>query len=145
MQQTIDRVVLDTNVALDWLLFADPAAARLAADITAQRVQWIYCAAMHREWADVVARPLSDRWERPRRQALAHGIERHARRVEGACTPAHSTLTCSDRDDQMFVDLALAHRARWLVTRDRALLKLAAGALRLGLSIVRPVDWPALG
>ena len=47
-------------------------------------------------------------------------------------------LQCRDPDDQMFIDLALAQRARWLLTRDRALLALARPAAAYGLEIAAP-------
>jgi predicted nucleic acid-binding protein len=56
--------------------------------------------------------------------------------------PVH-TLRCTDVDDQKFIDLAIATSARWLVTRDRALLKRARRAAPLGLSIATPVQWRA--
>jgi predicted nucleic acid-binding protein len=56
---------------------------------------------------------------------------------------APAGLRCSDADDQVFIDLALAERAQWLLTHDRALLKLARRAAALGLRIVRPADWAA--
>ena len=51
---------------------------------------------------------------------------------------------CTDADDQKFIDLAIEHRARWLVSRDRAVLKLARRAAPLGLGIVTPARWHAL-
>ena len=48
-------------------------------------------------------------------------------------------LDCRDPDDQRFVDLAVAQSARYLLTRDRALLALARGARkRFGLLIIQP-------
>jgi predicted nucleic acid-binding protein len=47
-------------------------------------------------------------------------------------------LRCRDADDQVFIDLALVHRARWLLTRDKALLALARRARPLGTEILRP-------
>ena len=47
-------------------------------------------------------------------------------------------FACSDRDDQKFLDLAYTARADWLVTRDKALLKLARRARRDGLKILAP-------
>jgi predicted nucleic acid-binding protein len=38
----------------------------------------------------------------------------------------------------VFIDLALAHRARWLLTRDKALLSLARPARVLGVEILKP-------
>ena len=39
----------------------------------------------------------------------------------------------------MFVDLAYSVRADWLITKDKALLKLARRARAAGLAIVEPV------
>jgi len=50
-------------------------------------------------------------------------------------------LRCTDRDDQMFIDLALACGARWLLSRDRAVLKLGKRARLLGLDILTPAVW----
>ncbi len=44
----------------------------------------------------------------------------------------------------MFIDLALAIRAPWLVTRDRDLLVLARQAHRHGLLIATPTEASAL-
>jgi len=50
-------------------------------------------------------------------------------------------LRCADPDDQMFIDLALAVRACWLFTRDKALLRLAPRARDRGVCVLRPADW----
>lgn len=50
-------------------------------------------------------------------------------------------LRCSDRSDQMFIDLAVSHRARWLFSRDRAVLKLRRRAQAWGVDILRPDGW----
>ncbi len=42
----------------------------------------------------------------------------------------------------MFLDLAHAAGARWLLSRDRAVLRLARRAAALGLVIAKPEDWP---
>ena len=59
---------------------------------------------------------------------------------------AHHTLQvqrlrCTDADDQMFIDLAVSHRARWLLSRDRAVLKLARRAAKQGVLIMPPEAW----
>jgi predicted nucleic acid-binding protein len=50
---------------------------------------------------------------------------------------------CRDADDQKFLDLAFALGARWLFSRDRALLELAKSASTLGLEILTPAMWSA--
>jgi predicted nucleic acid-binding protein len=57
--------------------------------------------------------------------------------------PRCLALHCADPDDQMFVDLAHAAGARWLVSRDRAVLRLARRAAAFGIAIAAPEGWSA--
>lgn len=137
---SIPSVVLDTNVVLDWLVFRDPRVAALAEAIGGGRLRWVGCAEMGAEMQHVLTRG-----------ALAH----RANQSEHALTCFHrlcvceslpaglpaSRLRCSDPSDQMFIDLALASGAGWLLSRDRALLKLARKAAALGLRIRLPDAW----
>jgi predicted nucleic acid-binding protein len=50
-------------------------------------------------------------------------------------------IHCTDPDDQAFIDLALAVKARWLVSRDRALLRLRRRAEKQGLVVLTPERW----
>ena len=43
---------------------------------------------------------------------------------------------CTDPDDQKFIDLALHCGAQWLLSHDRAVLKVADQARRRGLLIL---------
>jgi predicted nucleic acid-binding protein len=131
--------VLDTNVALDWLLFADPSCAGLAAAVTDGRLRWLVCVRMRDELADVLARGLAARRGATADAVLA-AFDRHALPIE---TPPACKLHCSDPDDQVFVDLACSSGARWLISRDRAVLRLARRAEPLGLRIVTPQRWQA--
>jgi predicted nucleic acid-binding protein len=55
-------------------------------------------------------------------------------------------LHCTDPDDQKFIDLALSVPGSWLVSRDRAVLKLRRrAALAAGVHIVRPDEWEPTG
>ena len=48
-------------------------------------------------------------------------------------------LPCSDPDDQCFIDLAVAHAADALLSRDKALLRLARHARRrFGVQVLTP-------
>jgi predicted nucleic acid-binding protein len=136
------RAVLDTNVVLDWLVFANPAVAPITQAVESGRLRWVATAEMRAELAEVLRRGLprnptlnTDRiwstWS-----ACAH--------IEDIPPPAGlaAPLRCTDPDDQKFIDFAL-HRADWLFTRDRAVLRLARRALPRGLSILTPEAWTA--
>lgn len=135
-------VVLDTNVVLDWWVFGDAQAAPLVAALAARRIRWHASAVMLAELDAVLARPLVQRWEPARERALTLSRDEW---IVPAATPAASPpgFLCSDASDQPFIDLALQLPARWLVTRDRALLALAQRAAARGLAIVTPARWPA--
>lgn len=129
------RVVLDTNVVLDWLLFDEPAAAALARAIIMGRLRWVVTAPMREELAHVLARGLAAA-RGTEASALLATWDRHA--ALHPEPPSHRLLRVTDPDDQKFVDLALCVRARWLVSRDRAVLKLARRAALAGTAIVTP-------
>lgn len=123
------RLVLDTNVWLDWLLFDDPVVAPVRAAVEAGRAEVFMDAAGEEELARVLAYPLRKRTLDP--QALAACLaqcRRWARRLgeEAGGTPVdRDRLPVCDPDDQKFLELALASGAAFLVTKDRTLLKLA--------------------
>lgn len=134
----IPNLVLDTNAVLDWLVFANPASQAVTEAITGMRARWIVNAALRDELTHVLARGVLDRWQ-PDLPRLWDTWERYAMPLEQPAPAAAAHWpTCSDPDDQKFVELALGHEARWLVTRDRALLKLARRTRLLGLAIVTP-------
>jgi hypothetical protein len=54
---------------------------------------------------------------------------------------AAESLRCSDPDDQPFIDLAIGRRVHALLTRDRALLRLASRARRFGVLVATPEVW----
>jgi len=131
--------VLDTNVLLDWLVFGNPALLPLDSALTEQRVQWVATEAMRDEMSHVLARGVGERWtvDGERWQGA---WSCHARLLPEPV--ASLTLPrCSDPDDQKFVELAVTARARWLLTRDRALLKLARRVQRFGVEILTPERW----
>jgi uncharacterized protein len=131
------RVVIDTNAALDWLLFADPAAQALGDAVVSGRLEWIGTSRMHDELVHVLAGGLAARRGREPAPILA-AWRRH-------CTPQPMATAapwrCADPDDQPFLDLAIAAGARWLVSRDKALLKMARRVRPLGLAVVAPARW----
>jgi putative PIN family toxin of toxin-antitoxin system len=132
------RVVLDTNVVLDWLVFGNATVLPVVAGIAEGRLEWVASPSMRSELARTLDYDNLARWTPDREQALAC-FDRHAQLLpEPATLPG---LRCSDADDQVFIDLAAAAGARWLLTHDRALLRLARRARQLGVAIIPPRLW----
>jgi len=133
-----DALVLDTNVVLDWLVFADAKAAALAAAIEAGTVRWLSCPPMRQEFERTLGYRTLLKWQ-PNGEHLLSQFDRHA--VMQATPPTLPSLRCSDPDDQVFIDLAAASGAAWLLTHDRALLRLAKRAAAFGVKVVPPARW----
>jgi len=116
-------VVLDTNVVLDLLLFADPSIAELVAALQTRQARWLSTGAMRDELERVLsyrtlAAPMAVRGLRP--EAMLERFDRSCtlQPVAPACK-----VRCSDPDDQPFIDLAVVHRAT-LLSKDKAVLRL---------------------
>ena len=139
----IPGVVLDTNATLDWLVFKNPLMLPLSQSIQAAQVRWLTCSRMRDELKHMLHHSSLSRWA-PDPTAALQIFDTLATLVSEPTRLASQFLHCSDRDDQVFIDLALARRASWLVTHDRALLKLARRARAQGLAILPPARWALL-
>lgn len=122
------RLVLDTNVWLDWLVFFDPAVVRLRAAVQRGDAVVLMNAVCRDELTRVLGYTLRNRKAplSPAEQALA--LERA---LSHSCEPPPrdpapdlALPACADPDDQKFLELARDAQAHVLVTRDRALLRL---------------------
>jgi len=120
------RAVLDTNVWLDWLVFDDPSTAPIKAAVDAGRAEVFIDAACEAELERALGYDLGKRTVDA--AACIAECRRVARRIESPVPEAERAKlpACRDRDDQKFLEAALAARAEFLLTRDRALLELAA-------------------
>ena len=137
----VPALVLDTNAVLDWLLFQDTGMQALQTAIEASAVRWLSSRRMREELLRTLHYPTLSRRQPNSEHTLAL-FDRWA----VLCPEPEPTRTghfvCSDPDDQVFIDLALARGARWLITHDRALHKLSRRAALEGLSVLKPKDWP---
>ncbi|MSQ62287.1 MAG: putative toxin-antitoxin system toxin component, PIN family [Betaproteobacteria bacterium] len=122
------RIVLDTNIWLDWLVFNDLSLLYLKKEVFERRAEIFIDAACEAELERVLAYDLA----RHTLDAAAQGTclaecRRIARRIDAAAPEAERKLLprCVDPDDQKFLELALAARAECLVTKDHKLLELA--------------------
>ena len=132
-------VVIDTNIALDLLLFANPAAQPLLAVLQHRQLRWRSTPRMREEFVRVLAYPhLAARlaWHGKtapdliaQRDAISHPTEAAPR---CACI-------CKDSDDQGFIDLAVAHQAV-LLSKDAQVLKLRKRLAQTGVRV--SPQWP---
>jgi len=135
------RLVLDTNVWLDWLVFDDPELAPLRAAVGEGRARVFIDAACEAELERVLAYSLGRLRLDAAAQAACLAACRRAVAPGGDAAPLECVLpVCRDPDDQKFLELARDCAADLLLTRDRALLELAR---RTPFRIVTPGDWAA--
>ncbi len=132
--------VIDTNVLLDFWVFEDSGAAPLRAAVEERRV--------HVLRSDACVDELSDVLDRPALKVAAAERCEILRRWHALATPVarifSAPFACTDPHDQKFLDLAHTACADWLVTKDKALLRLARRAQRVGLRIVAPMSATSL-
>lgn len=111
-------LVIDTNVALDLLVFKDPATAELRDALAAGQVVWLATQAMRDELERVLGYPkLAARvtYHQCNTPQVLAAMDRLCRWEAPA---PKAPVTCPDADDQKFIDLALAHRAA-LLSKDQ--------------------------
>jgi putative PIN family toxin of toxin-antitoxin system len=113
------QVVLETNVVLDLLVFADPGAMALRAALERGALRWLATAAMRDELEHVLAYPqfvkrIADA------QCILHAFDAQAHAVGVAPV---APVVCKDPDDQKFIDLAVAHEGM-LISKDNQVLRL---------------------
>ena len=136
------RLVLDTNVWLDWLVFDDPRIAALRNAVDAGRAEIVISPACDAELERVLSYPFRRHAPLPeaRRVACLEQARTIARRPDTSSPATGPALpACRDRDDQKFLELARDAQADMLVSRDEALLLLGRGTRRsLPFRIVAP-------
>ena len=135
-----ERIVIDTNVCLDLLVFHDPRWASLLAALESGAVEAVTRADCRDEYNIVLhyAHLPLDADSRPvaaaRFDALVTVVAPDASQVR--------LPICTDRDDQKFLEIARDSRAAVLITKDKALLKLARKTAQAGLfRIMLPEAW----
>lgn len=122
------RLVLDTNIWLDWLVFGDTGIARIRQLQGAGHLEICIDAVCEAELVRVLGYPFGKRkLENAEQQHAIAQCRRIATRIGAAASAAERARlpTCRDPDDQKFLEAALAAHAGWLITKDRALLELA--------------------
>ncbi len=128
-------IVIDTNIALDLLVFDDPCWLPLRAALGSGELRWIATGPMRGELARVLGYPLiAKRLQKNAREPAAVLAAFDAQVLAVEAQPARAPFVCKDPDDQIFIDLAVAHRAR-LLSKDRAVLSMRKRLAMLGVAV----------
>ena len=131
---TVQTVVLDTNIVLDVFIFNDPAAEPVRQALASQALDWLATQSMRDELARVLHYPnIAARLAVSNMAAIdvLAKFDQHARLVAVA---SKASMTCSDADDQKFIDLALQHQAL-LLSKDKAVLSMKKRLLAYGIQV----------
>lgn len=118
----VERIVLDTNVLLSLWVFDDSRFLPIRAAIEKGRWVALTDAACLAEFERVLDYP-AFKLDATRQRYILDDYAAIARPIP--LSPCQSLPRCSDRDDQKFLELACNGAARFVVTADKALLKLA--------------------
>lgn len=139
------RVVLDSNVWIDILVFHDAATRPIHAALERGTLHAVIDARCLAELARVLDYPQFAKRSVDKQAALAC-VARLAATAASDAPPADAAPLpkCKDRDDQKFLELAHAAGVDWLVSKDRALLKLGKRTAReFGFRIAQPAPFAA--
>lgn len=138
------RAVLDSNVWIDILVFDDPATRPIRAALENGTLAAVIDSRCLHELTHVLDYSQFARFAIDKTEALAT-VARLSELVAPALVenaPLAALPKCRDRDDQKFLELAQAAGADWLVSKDRALLKLAKRTARdFGFRIAQPAPF----
>jgi len=132
------KLVLDTNVVIDWLVFDDPFLAGFRQQVVSGRVVVI----THEPAIAELKRVLGYKELKLDAERQARVLERYVAQTTNAALreslsplPPHFPR-CRDPDDNPFLELAWRAGADALVSRDNAVLKLARRARKHGFQIL---------
>lgn len=138
-----NRIVIDTNVCLDLFLFRDARWNALLAALESGEIEAVTRPDCRNEWLIVLGYshlaidPAQRQSVKARFDEMIVCLEPPDLRLAEIRLPL-----CKDTDDQKFLELALDARAAILLTKDKALLKLARRTAKAGLfRILHPEEW----
>lgn len=135
-------LILDTQIVMDWLVFDDNKVRPIVAAIESRHLHWVATEAMKAELLHVLGRGVAATYK-PNLERVNEGFSRHCEFIP-APDLGMPRPRCTDQDDQKFIDLAIscsATRPTCLISRDRAVLKVAKRAAKLGVDILSPAAW----
>lgn len=141
------RCVIDSNVWIDILVFDDQDSRAIRDALLDGVLDAIISLPCRAELEHVLAYPQFAARTVDIAQALAW-VDRHTRRLDGPADGAapRALPQCRDPDDQKFLELARDGAAHWLISKDKALLRLKPRIARdFGFQIVTAATFSRLG
>ena len=132
------RLVLDTNVILDLLVFKDPSAEPIRLLLDARLVDAVRSEASMLELVDVIQRP-TFKLSRNEQEMILQAWESVTRLLENSAIES-APFTCRDLDDQVFINMAYSLRPALLLSKDLLVLELGASAKPHGVEITNQYD-----
>jgi predicted nucleic acid-binding protein len=131
-------LVLDTNIVLDLFVFKDAAAQPLEAALVLGQFDWVATPAMRDELERVLGYAnIAMRLSSIGLQA-SDVLARFDAGVRILAAPARAPVTCSDPDDQKFIDLAVEHECL-LLSKDAEVLSLKNGLAAFRVSVASAI------
>ena len=130
------RLVLDTNIVLDLWVYEDPVVEPLRLALADTDTDWLATASMRAELVRVLGYPQIVKRLVARALPAESVLTRFDQRARIEPAAPKAPYTCKDKDDQVFIDLAVQHRAT-LVSKDAEVLCMAKRLAKLGVSVQR--------
>ena len=136
IQKPLTKVVLDTNIWLDLLLFKDINLNYIINAIHQKHLQVYACQKMYDELARVLHYPQFSKYNHDINQCL----EQFNNYVIYLATPPNLAIPvkCKDIDDQVFLDFCGLYNINFLISKDKQVLKLAKNMRKLGVKVIPP-------
>jgi putative PIN family toxin of toxin-antitoxin system len=132
------RLVLDTNVILDLLVFKDPAIEPIRLALDTKQVDAVRTPSSMAELIDVIGRP-AFKLSQEDQANIVQAWESRSRLIENS-TIEPAPFTCRDPDDQVFIDMAYSIRPAFLLSKDLRVLELRTIAKHHGVEISNQYD-----
>ncbi len=127
-------IILDTNIVLDVFVFNDPAAEPIRQALANREIDWLATQPMRDELARVLTYPKIAKRLAFYQLTAGDVLAQFDLNTHIVPAPAKAAVTCSDADDQKFIDLAARHQAL-LLSKDYDIIcmtkRLQAHGIRL--------------
>ena len=135
---SVPLCVIDTNVLLDLLYFADSNCGNLKKSLDSRSIQAVGHYDTFYEFADVISRAQFKLDAKNINELLNEWVSLHTIVTETLPTNHY----CKDTDDDKFFNLACITGAKYLFSKDKKVLKAKGKAKRFNCLVLKPENLP---